>query len=172
MNRAATPRESPARLLRHPAGWLALGLGSGLAPWAPGTVASAVAVLLWIGLLALVAPAWPVQLALVALMLVPCIAASGWAARRLGRKDPGCIVADEFAGQWLVLLVTPPAWPWWLAAFVAFRIFDIGKPWPMRALERLPGGTGIVADDLAAGVYAAVVILTATHFWPAALSLP
>ncbi len=172
MNRAAIAQESPVRLLRHPAGWLALGLGSGLAPWAPGTVASAVAVLLWIGLLALVAPAWPVQLALVALMLAPCIAASGWAARRLGRKDPGCIVADEFAGQWLVLLVTPPAWPWWLAAFVAFRIFDIGKPWPMRALERLPGGTGIVADDLAAGVYAAVVILAATHFWPAALSLP
>ena len=172
MNRAAIAQESPVRLLRHPAGWLALGLGSGLAPWAPGTVASAVAVLLWIGLLALVAPAWPVQLALVALMLVPCIAASGWAARRLGRKDPGCIVADEFAGQWLVLLVTPPAWPWWLAAFVLYKIRQQVFVAADRRINAARDAKTLVADDLAAGVYAAVVILTATHFWPAALSLP
>ncbi|MCK9490032.1 MAG: phosphatidylglycerophosphatase A [Xanthomonadales bacterium] len=166
------PRIEPRTLLRHPAGWLALGLGSGLAPLAPGTVASALAVLLWIGFLALAAPAWPLQAAVFALALAPCIVASGWAARRLGRKDPGCIVADEFAGQWLVLLLTPPAWPWWLAAFVLFRIFDIGKPWPMRRLERLPGGLGIVADDLAAGVYAAALIVLAAWLWPPALSLP
>lgn len=162
----------PVALLRHPAGWLALGLGSGLAPKAPGTVASAVAVLLWVGLLHLAAPPPALQLALFLLMLLPCMAACGWAARRLGRADPGCIVADEFAGQWLVLLVTPPSWPWWLAAFVLFRLFDIAKPWPVRRLERLPGGLGIVADDLAAGIWAALLIVLAMRLWPPLLSSP
>ena len=83
------------------------------------------------------------------------------AARRLALKDPGCIVSDELAGQWLALLAAPLAWPWWLAAFVLFRVFDITKPWPMKALERLPGGWGIVTDDLMAGVYVAAILLVA-----------
>lgn len=169
MTGPASPAPHPARLLRHPAGWLALGLGSGLAPWAPGTAASALAVLLWAAILEFAQPAWPAQLALFLALLVTATAACGWAGRRLRRKDPGCIVADEFAGQWLVLLVTPPAWPWWLAAFILFRVFDITKPWPMRHLERLPGGIGIVADDLAAGLWAALPILAWARLWPGTL---
>lgn len=151
---------APASLLRHPAGWLATGFGSGLSPWAPGTAGSAVAVVLWLAFLQ-AGPSIPVQVLAVALAIGPCVLAAGWAARRLGRKDPGCVVSDELAGQWLALLAAPPAWPWWLAAFVLFRLFDIAKPWPMPALERLPGGLGIVLDDLAAGAYAAALLLVA-----------
>lgn len=152
----------PSGLLRHPLGWLALGFGSGLSPWAPGTAGSAVAVALWLAFLAAM-PSWPMQIVAVALGTGLCVWAAGWAARKLRRKDPGCIVSDELAGQWLALLTAPPAWPWWLAAFVLFRVFDIAKPWPMRRLERLPGGIGIVADDLMAGLYAAVILVIARY---------
>lgn len=158
MSAASPVPMPPRRLLRHPLGLVALGLGSGLSPWAPGTAGSLVALLLW----------WPLSLALPALslqvvawlaLLPLCVLGADWAATRMARKDPGCIVSDEWAGQWLALLVVPLDPWWWLAAFVLFRVFDIGKPWPMRALERLPGGVGIVADDVAAGVYAAAVLL-------------
>lgn len=153
----------PAALLRHPLGLLGLGLGSGLSPRAPGTAGSVVAVVLWVMFLAL-QPSWLVQSAAVVTAIALCTWAAHWTARRLAAKDPGCIVSDEFAGQWLALLVVPAAWPWWLAAFVLFRLFDITKLWPMRRLERLPGGLGIVADDLMAGVYAALVLLLAQQF--------
>lgn len=149
-----------ASLLRHPLGWIAFGFGGGLSRFAPGTFGSAVAVLIWLGFLTL-SPAWPVQVGAVLAAIPLCIWAADWAARRLGRKDPGCIVSDELAGQWIALLAAPATWPWWLAAFVLFRVFDIAKPWPMRRLERLPGGIGIVVDDIAAGLYAASILLAA-----------
>jgi phosphatidylglycerophosphatase A len=154
---------SPARLMRHPHGWLALGLGSGLSPIAPGTMGSLVAVLLWAPFVLLAEPGLPWRIAALALAIVLCTWSAHWASRQLQRKDPGCIVSDELAGQWLALLVVPDAWPWWLAAFALFRLFDISKLWPMRRLERLPGGIGIVADDLAAGVYAAIILLVAQY---------
>lgn len=160
---AAAPFDAaaaPVRLLRHPLGWIALGLGSGLAPAAPGTLGSLVALALWLAFLQL-QPGLPLQLLVLAAAIAACIWAAGWAARQMALKDPGCIVSDELAGQWLALLVVPLAWPWWLAAFVLFRLFDIVKPWPLPALERLPGGWGIVADDLMAGVYAAAILLLA-----------
>lgn len=159
MSAHATPPRA-AGLLRHPLGWLATGLGSGLSPVAPGTAGSLIAVLLWLAFLQF-DPSLSVQIAAALLAIAPCIWAADWAARRLERKDPGCIVSDELAGQWLALLAAPPAWPWWLAAFVLFRVFDIAKPWPMRRLERLPGGVGIVADDLAAGVLAGIILYIA-----------
>ena len=160
----AVPARLPmVALLRHPFGWLALGFGAGLSRWAPGTVGSAVAVLLWLGFLTL-SPAWTTQLGAVILAIPLCIRAAGWAARRLGRKDPGCIVSDELAGQWIALLAAPATWPWWLAAFVLFRTFDIAKPWPMRRLEQLPGGVGIVVDDIAAGLYVVVILVAARAF--------
>ena len=147
--------------MRHPHGWLALGLGSGLSPFAPGTFGSLLAVLSWALFVELAQPVLAVRLIVLAIAIILCTWSAHWASRRLQRKDPGCIVSDELAGQWLALLCVPDAWPWWLAAFVLFRVFDIGKPWPMRRLERLPGGVGIVADDLAAGVYAAIILLVA-----------
>ena len=69
------------------------------------------------------------------------------------------VVIDELAGQWIVLLVVPLDWRWWLAAFVSFRLFDIVKPGPVRMAERLPGGLGVMADDVVAGVLAAAPLL-------------
>jgi phosphatidylglycerophosphatase A len=101
--------------------------------------------------------AW--HLALAAALFVPAVWAAGETARQKNAEDPGLVVVDEAVGQWIALAgagaftATQAA-----AAFVLFRLFDIVKPWPVRALERLPGGWGIVADDAAAGAYAALVL--------------
>ena len=141
------------------------GLGDRLP--APGTtVGSPFAVLAFVGLAA-AAPAvlTPAAAALaVALAAVAVWACGGEAARR-GGGDPGAIVADEIAGQWLALALVaavaarPPTLLETAASFALFRLFDIAKPWPIGRLERLPGGWGIVADDLAAGLVAAAVQL-------------
>jgi phosphatidylglycerophosphatase A len=141
------------RLLRHPAGWLATGFGSGLAPRAPGTVGSLVALLpWWLWLRAL--PPWHY-----ALVLGCAFALGVWAADRvieqLGSPDPGVVVWDEFVGLWLALLLAPPGWAWMLAGFALFRLFDIWKPWPVRWADRaVHGGFGTMLDDLLAGAYA------------------
>ena len=74
--------------------------------------------------------------------------------RESGRTDPGFVVIDEVAGQWIALLGSPADWRHGVIALVLFRLFDITKPFPVRRLERLPGGWGIVFDDVAAGLYA------------------
>lgn len=144
-------------LLRSPAGWIALGFGSGLAPRAPGTVASLCAVLPWLALRQL---HWPVYL----LVLVLAFALGIWACDRAGRaigvSDHGALVWDEYVGQWLAwlpLLAAP--WPWVLAGFVLFRCFDIVKPWPIGwADRRFKGGLGVMLDDVLAGAAAALVL--------------
>lgn len=85
--------------------------------------------------------------------------ASTRVAREAGREDPGFVVVDEVAGQWVALLFLPPLWTNTLVALILFRFFDILKPWPIRRFEALPEGTGIMADDLVAGVFA----LLASH---------
>ncbi|NIM01379.1 MAG: phosphatidylglycerophosphatase A [Acidobacteria bacterium] len=143
--------------------WLATGLGSGLVPIAPGTAGSAVAVgLVWVASRG--GPWWPV---IVFAALLPL----GWwsaaaTARSLGKKDPGVIVIDEFAGQFLALLALPPVWPVLLGGFVLFRLFDIVKPPPARRLEALRGATGIMADDLVAGLYANLLLQLAVRLGP------
>ena len=88
------------------------------------------------------------------------------AAQRLGVHDHGGIVWDEFVGIWLVLLVIPFGWVWWVSAFVLFRLFDIAKPWPIGWLDRrLGGGLGIMLDDLVAALYALIPLLLAARFW-------
>lgn len=139
--------------------------GCGFWPWGPGTAGSLAAVLLawgggvWLGLA-------PWHLLAAAVALTPAaIWASTATARLRGLKDPQIVVVDEVLGQWVALggaaaLSGLHLW----AAFALFRIFDITKPWPVRRLERLPEGVGIVADDLAAGVLAALVLLLARWF--------
>jgi phosphatidylglycerophosphatase A len=96
---------------------------------------------------------------LVLLFLWPGIWASTRTARILNSEDPGMVVVDEVLGQWLTLLGAAALnWKSFLAAFLLFRLFDIWKPWPVRRFEDLPEGLGIVADDLAAGVYGAMVL--------------
>ena len=89
-------------------------------------------------------------------------------AKRVGKKDPQQVVIDEVVGQWIALGGAATArqihWPSWIAAFALFRVMDIWKPAPVRQLERLPGGYGIVADDVMAGIYAALVLWTAGCF--------
>lgn len=85
-------------------------------------------------------------------------------ARELGRKDPGCVVIDEVAGQLITLLAVPVSWKTLLVGFILFRGFDTTKPPPVRQLERLPEGTGIVVDDIGAGLYALAVMQVLLHY--------
>jgi phosphatidylglycerophosphatase A len=104
--------------------------------------------------------------ALAAAALAPSIWAADRMARDTGSKDPQTVVVDEVVGQWIALAGAPTLarWEWWVAAFVLFRLFDIFKPPPVRALERVPGGAGIVLDDVMAGIYAALVLALAGWF--------
>jgi phosphatidylglycerophosphatase A len=138
---------------------LATWFGCGLWPWGPGTAGSAGAVLVaWL----LVRQAgWPPWMLLVlAAVVTPLgIWASTRAAIIKSTKDPQIVVIDEVLGQWIALAAIPHwSWPWALLAFVLFRLFDMTKPWPVRQLEAWPGGAGIVADDLGAGLYCVAVV--------------
>lgn len=150
------------RLLASPAGWIACGLGSGLAPVAQGTFGSAAAILPWLALRHLAVPPYALVLVLAFVLGVWACSVAG---RALGVDDHRSLVWDEFVGQWLALLplLLLPA-PWWavVAAFALFRLFDVWKPWPIGWLDRhLKGGLGVMVDDVVAGVYAAVVLALA-----------
>jgi len=100
---------------------------------------------------------WTLALVLIAgivLSIAAGVPAATVAARESGKEDPGFVVVDEVAGQWIALLGSPADWKHGLIALVLFRLFDITKPWPARQLENLPEGWGIVFDDVAAGLYA------------------
>ena len=144
---------------------VATGLGSGYSPVAPGTAGSLVGLLLFLPLAGL---AWPVQLAATAVVALVGTLAAGRVARELGRNDPGLVVVDEVAGQWITLLALPLTSVTALAGLLLFRVMDIVKPWPARDLERLPGGIGIMADDVAAGIYAHLLLRVGLAVWPAA----
>jgi phosphatidylglycerophosphatase A len=131
---------------------IATAAGAGLAPIAPGTAGAAVGVALAAGLVLVFGEAAIVPGALVATLLG--FVSAGPAARALGEEDPGRVVIDEVAGQMVALAFVPPSVLLWVASFFLFRVFDVLKPFPARQLEALPGGSGIMADDLAAGLYA------------------
>ena len=144
---------SAKQLLRHPAGWLATGLGCGFAPRAPGTVGTLAALLpWWLWLREL--PPWHYALVLGCAFALGVWAAD-WVIAQIGIEDPGVVVWDEFTGVWLALFLAPPGWTWMLAGFAFFRLFDIWKPWPVRWADRaVHGGFGAMFDDLLAGAYA------------------
>ena len=134
---------------------LATFFGVGLVPLAPGTAASAVvAVAYGLGLHGLSRPLYAILVAL--LFFAGKISAERYAAE-LGSPDPGRIVVDEVCGQLVALAAMPAGWLAAAVAFALFRFFDIIKPWPIRKLERLPGGWGIMADDVGAGLAAAAL---------------
>ncbi len=152
-------------LRRHIATPIATCLGLGYSPIAPGTAGSlgalAAAMMLvhhhnW----GSVEFGW-----LAAASLAPGIWAAGVVSVESGQKDPSKIVVDEAIGQWITLAgATSQNWKSWLAAFLLFRAFDIWKPPPARQAERLPGGLGVVADDVIAGMYGALVLFAAGCF--------
>ncbi|MCX7817833.1 MAG: phosphatidylglycerophosphatase A [Kiritimatiellae bacterium] len=142
--------------------WLASGLGLGRIPWMPGTFGTLPGVLL-------VAGVWPrltgrlwASVAVALLLPLLGVALCGAAERQLGRKDDRRIIADEFLSFPLAMVGLPVGLDtWWVVviAFFAFRFFDVLKPWPARACERLAGGWGVVLDDVVAALYA----LACTH---------
>ncbi|MDQ6663731.1 MAG: phosphatidylglycerophosphatase A [Acidobacteriota bacterium] len=139
--------------------------GLGLVPIAPGTAGSAGGLLIAYALAT--RAGWrPFYFGFLALLFLPvAIWAADVTACSEGRKDPGLVVVDEVIGQWITLAgATHVNWRSWTAGFVLFRLFDIWKPAPVRQLERLPGGTGIVADDAMAGIYGAVVLFAMGWF--------
>ena len=129
---------------------------AGYAPVAPGTVGSVVGLVLLAGLRYLERPFLEAGI-LVALIALG-VWASGVAERHAGREDPGYVVIDEVAGILLTMIGVTLSWPTVIVGFLAFRVFDIFKPFPARSAERLPGGTGIMADDLVAAVYASLIL--------------
>jgi len=133
--------------------------GCGYFPWGPGTAGSLAALVIAVLLERYAGLGRPALLVLVLALLWPAIWASTQTARLVDRKDPGLIVVDEVLGQWVTLLgAAGRNWKVFLAGFALFRLFDIWKPWPVRNFEKLPEGTGIVMDDLAAGLYAALIL--------------
>jgi phosphatidylglycerophosphatase A len=132
----------------------------------PGTWGSAVTVLLWTALAHNLPPSLrtPTAIGLAALATVAGIPAATRVARGSGRKDPQFVVIDEVAGQLVALIAVPLAWKSFLAGFILFRVFDILKPPPVRQLEAIPEGAGIVLDDVAAGLYALAVMHLFLHF--------
>jgi phosphatidylglycerophosphatase A len=132
----------------------------------PGTWASVATVMLW----ALVSWRIPLEnrtwatIAAAAVITALGIPAATRAARASDLKDPQFVVIDEVAGQLIALIAVPLAWKTFLAGLILFRVFDILKPPPVRQLERLPEGIGIVVDDLGAGLYALVVMHLLLHF--------
>ena len=136
--------------------FVATGGYAGYAPVAPGTAGS----LVGLGVYALVR--WYGGPGLEAIVLSAVVAVGVWSAtvgeRYFGKTDPGHVVIDEVAGMLLTLLWLPVTWVGALVGFLAFRVFDIIKPFPAGAAERLPRGWGVMADDLVAGVYAHLVV--------------
>ena len=154
-----------SRALDAAAKLVATGLGSGYSPVAPGTAGSLVGLLLF---LPLAGRAFWIQLAAVVAVTILGVLAGGRLATMLGAKDPGMVVVDEVAGQWITFLALPMTPVTAVAGFLLFRVMDILKPWPARALERLPGGLGIMADDVAAGIYAHLLLRLGLAVWPIA----
>jgi phosphatidylglycerophosphatase A len=140
-------------------------LGTGMLRPGPGTWGSLAAALIWLGLSGWIprGSETPVLAMLAAIAVVVGIPAATRVAHASGEKDPQFVVIDEVAGQWITFLFAPLTWKTLVAGFILFRGFDIVKPPPVRQLEKLPAGTGIVLDDVAAGALALVVMQLLLH---------
>lgn len=141
--------------------FFASGGGAGYIPWFPGTWGSAVGLLIFWPLTRLAV--WPYAATVLAVAFL-----SSWistlAEGFLGKKDPQVIVIDEVAGMLVTLAFLPVSWKLVAAGFFLFRLFDIWKPFPLRLIQdRLPGGWGVVGDDVVAGIYANIVLQIAVQ---------
>lgn len=149
---AVQPREV---FLKHPANFLALGAGSGLAPVAPGTFGTVAAVpLVWF---------FPQTLAAYTLLVIVLFVAGVWfcehCTKDLGVHDHGAIVFDEWVGYFIAMIAVPRTLSTLVIAFILFRIFDILKPWPIRNIDaKVHGGFGIMIDDVVAGLMACTIV--------------
>jgi len=130
--------------------WIATFLGIGKIPFAPGTWASLAAVPIFWTLI----PHLPAHLSILAVLFLLAVPICTRAEREMEETDPSAIVLDEVLGMGVALLGVPREFPFVLMAFILFRLFDIWKPFPIHRLQKLPGGWGIMMDDLVAGLYA------------------
>jgi phosphatidylglycerophosphatase A len=165
---SAFPRPPKELVLTTPEHFIAFGFGAGLARVGPGTVGTLVGLPFWLLLMWLPLPYYAAAVAL--LFLFGCWIC-GESARLLGVEDYGGIVFDEIVGFLITCapllpaapLVQGPMWAWLIAAFLVFRLFDILKPWPIRAFDRdVHGGFGIMLDDALAGALSALVLYLAS----------
>lgn len=158
-----TPVSPPAPLW---ATLIATFFGAGRLKPGPGSWGSAATIFLWWAATLVVAPHWqPIAAAGLALIaIIAGIPAATRVARATGIEDPSFVVIDEVAGQLIALIAIPISWQSLVAGFILFRGFDIVKPPPARQLEHLHGGTGIVLDDVAAGLYALIIMQLLLHF--------
>ena len=157
MTQATLTRPDWAFVTKRLSHFFAFGFGAGLTPRFPGTAGTLVGLLLYLAVAPFLAGA--VMLGLAAVAFIVGTYASGVTEKSLGASDHGGIVIDEIVAFWFVLLFVPQT-PWWFAsAFLLFRFFDIVKPWPIRFFDRhVPGGFGIMFDDLLAAAYTLLVI--------------
>ena len=155
MNDSAARVRPALRWWLHPRRLLACGFGLGLSPGAPGTCGTLLGVALYLPMANLPLPVYLLCLAaLSGLGVWIC----GRTAEELADKDPAAIVWDEVVGFLTAMIAAPAGVAWILAGFVLFRFFDIVKPWPVRAAERVRGGLGILLDDLVAGILSLTVL--------------
>ena len=159
---------SPDRLalrkvaLGSPSGFLAFGFGSGLSPFAPGTIGTLVAIPFALALKSLDPLGFWIALLLLFLSGIKLCADTS---RKLGVHDHGGIVWDEIVGYCLAVAFVPLQWQWLLAAFALFRFFDIVKPWPIRQIDKkISGGFGIMIDDVIAALFT-MILLAAVKAW-------
>lgn len=150
-------RPTPAFMLAHPAHFVAMGFGTGLSPFGPGTVGTLLAIPLYAVLLGYFTPLE--VLALCVLLFSIGVWACDRTGRDLGVDDHGCMTWDEIVAFLVVLTFIPPVLNWQASAFVLFRLFDILKPPPIRRLDqRIKGGIGAMLDDLCAAFYTLLVL--------------
>ncbi|MGC2109150.1 MAG: phosphatidylglycerophosphatase A [Candidatus Korobacteraceae bacterium] len=166
MTKSHTDPEAPGKPAPAWATLLATFFGAGRLRPGPGTWGSLATVVLWWWLASHVATAMRIPLIVVLIVIVVAIGipAATLEARGCRTKDPSHVVIDEVAGQLVTLIACPVVWHALLAGFILFRVFDITKPPPIRSLEKLPEGTGIVVDDLGAGVYGLILLQVLLHF--------
>ena len=160
MSAHAKPRPGVGFLLSHPAHFVALGFGTGLSPFAPGTVGTLLAFPLYAVLAYWFAPQWVA--AAIAAFFVLGVWVCGRTGRDLGVADHGGMNWDEVVAFLAVLFLTPPALLWQAGAFLLFRFFDVAKPPPIRHIDRaVKGGFGVMLDDVVAAFYTLLVLAAA-----------
>ena len=144
------------KVLTSPVHFIAFGFGSGLAPFAPGTFGTIMAVPLYLLMS---------QLPLISYLMITavvCVAGvwiCGKSSEKLGVHDHSGIVWDEFAGYFVTMILAPTGWLWIIIGFALFRLFDIWKPWPISVLDKeVHGGLGIMVDDIFAGIFALICL--------------
>ena len=142
--------------LKDPVVFVALGFGSGLSPWAPGTAGTVIAVPLYLLISSLQSSYY---LAITALVSLFGIWFCSYTSKKLNVHDHPAIVIDEIAGYFITMIMAPEGWLWVLIGFILFRFFDILKPWPISWIDKnVRGGFGIMFDDIVAGIAALIIL--------------